>query len=424
MKKKIWKYNIIGMIMILPLIPGIRASDNVLVLKELINEALSNNPQLQASYYAWQESEKRESQADALPDPVLGISVVNMPTDSYLLNQEPMTGKQISLMQMIPFPGKLGLKEKIAGQESYINEMRYLETKNALIEKVKSVYYELYCIDKAILKTDKNAALMRQFTRIAETRYRVGQGLQQDVLRANVEQTKISEKLIRMRQQHRNLMTQLKQLLNRQTDEAVTIVKTLPDSIRKVEWALLIEMADANRPLLKLHQALIRRSDFEINLAKKSYFPDFNVGVTYTQRDILKNQMGGVDYLSGSVQMTLPLYFFKKQSKRVQESQLRMMSAEKSYENIRTQVHQQIEAKIAEVEQNKKLLSLYKSGIIVRARQAVNSALSAYQVDKVDFLSLLSSQMTLYNYELDYERVLSDYHKSIAQLERLVGRTF
>ena len=191
------------------LISAVHPSDNMMILNELINEALENNTELQASYHIWQASEKGEIYAGALPDPVLGFSVMNLPTDTYTFDQEPMTGKQISLMQMIPFPGKLGLKEKIAGQESYINEMSYLETKNALIEKVKSVYYELYYIDKAILKTDKNAALMRQFTRIAETRYRVGKGLQQDVLRANVEQSKISAKLIRLKQQRRNLNTQL-----------------------------------------------------------------------------------------------------------------------------------------------------------------------------------------------------------------------
>ena len=397
-------------------------SDSTLQLQELIEEALQNNPELQASYNGWKATEAGVSQAASLPDPVLGFNLMNLPTNSYQFDQEPMSGKQISLMQMFPFPGKLSLKEKIAGESAKVKGLQYQELQNQLIKNLKSTYYNLFYIDKAIETSEKNTTLLKQFTQIAETRYRVGKGLQQDVLRSQVELSKITEKLIGLKQKRIALAAQLNTLLNRPPEKAIGKIDDLQEISLELDFSQLKALAEEHRPFLKAWEAMVRQGQQKVQLAKKGYLPDFNLGIGYTQRDVLKNGMGGVDYLSGMVNMTLPLYFWKKQNKKVQEEQLNEISLNKHYESVRQQVQGELEIKLNDLRKNQQLLELYKGGIIIQASQALQSSLAAYQVNKVDFLTVLNNQMMLFNYELEYYRVLSDYHKTVAELEAIVGK--
>jgi len=404
--------------------PGFSVSaDSTVQLNQLIQEALNNNPDLKASYSTWQTLKSRVPQAESFPDPTLGFSLMNMPANSFYFNQEPMTGKQVSLMQMFPFPGKLGLKKKIAGETARIAEMQHQELRSQLVRNIKLIYYDLYYNERAIENSQKNRALMNQFAQIAETRYRVGKGIQQDVLKSQVELAKIDDKLIRLNQNREQLLAQLKLLLNRKSEDTIKgkfeIDET--DSLKNFELSNLKSLADQNRPLLQAWQGMVQKSQHEVRLAKKSFLPDFSLGVAYTQRDILANGMGGVDFFSGSISVNLPIYFWSKQSKQVEESRYNEISATQKYEFIQRQIEAELESKLSELNKNRRLVELYKSGIISQASHAVKSALAAYQVDKVDFLTLVTNQMTVFNYELDYYRFLSDYHKNIAELEALVG---
>lgn len=108
-------------------------------------------------------------------------------------------------------------------------------------------------------------------------------------------------------------------------------------------------------------------------------------------------------------------------SMQVEESKYNEISADQKYEFIQRQIESELESKLSELNKNRRLIELYRSGIISQASQAVKSALAAYQVDKVDFLTLVTNQMTLFNYEIEYSRFLSDYYKNLAELEALVG---
>ena len=395
--------------------------DFILKLDDLIVEALENNPDLKAQHNRWKSIEKRISQAGSLPDPVLGLNVMNLPENSFNFNQEAMTGKQISLKQKIPFPGKLGLKQKIAAEEARVVELEYLEKKIQLIKNVKKVYYGLFNIEKAIEINKKNSELLNQFEGIADTRYRTGKGLLQDVLRVQLENSRISEKIILLKQKRSALALQLNALLNRKSISPVGSVETPVELIQIPEFTELKSSAERNRPLILLWQTRIKQSDKKVKFARKSYLPDFTLGVAYTQREVLTNGMGGVDYFSGSINMTLPIYFWKKQKKLIEENYYSESSVQQKFESVQQQVESELKIKLTELEANGKLLKLYKTGILQQASQTLESALSAYQVNRVDFLTVLNSQVTLFNYEMEYFRVLSNYFINIAEIEEIIG---
>ncbi|HDL19323.1 MAG TPA: TolC family protein [Bacteroidetes bacterium] len=390
-------------------------------LEPLILEALQNNPYLQAAQNTWQAALRKIPQAGALPDPVFSFSLGNIPIDNFVFNQEPMTGKKFSLMQMFPFPGKLGLMEDIAVEGAGASEAKYQEVQNQLVKNVKLIYFDLFFVDKAIETIQKNSSLLEEFVRIAETRYSVGKGIQQDVLRAQVELTKMSDKLITMQQRREGLEAQLNALLNRPPD--ATVGKPAEVAFKSFLYNLeqLKAMADKNRSILKVWEAMVRQSDLKVKLAKKDILPNFTVGLAYTQRDVLSTGMGGTDYLSGTISLNIPIYFSRKQNKKVEETQYSQISIKDGYTNVKNQIYSGIEKVLSDVYRDGRLVDLFETGIIPQASQSLHSALSGYQTDKVDFLTLLNNEITLFNYELDYYRVLSSYNKGIAQLETLTS---
>jgi cobalt-zinc-cadmium efflux system outer membrane protein len=411
------------LLLLLPVLVLAQAPDSLLRLSDLIAEGVQNNPDLQASYKNWQANQARIPQAGSLPDPQLSLNLLNLPVNTFAFNQEPMTGKQVALMQMFPFPGKLGLQEDIARAGADVSQFRYDELKNQLIRNIKSTYYDLFFVDKSIETVNKNMGILQDFSRIAEARYSVGKGLQQDVLKAQVELSKMEERAISLQQKRDGISARLNALINRPV--GTPLGNTTEPAINPVHYDLsrLQEMADQNRPLFKAWQAMLFQSDKKISLAGKGYLPDFRLGVAYTQRDRLSNGTGGVDFLSGLMTVDIPLYFWRKQNKKVEESRYNQEMTQQNYRNIQNQVYADLDKTLSDVQKNERLIDLYKNGIIPQASQSLNSAMAGYQTDKVDFLTLLSNQMSLFNFELDYYRFVSDYNKGVADLEVATGTT-
>ncbi|MFN2126725.1 MAG: TolC family protein [Anaerolineales bacterium] len=332
-----------------------------------------------------------------------------------------MTCKDIALMQMFPFPGKQGLREDIAKSAADISRDKNLELKNQLIKNIKQTYYDIFFIDQSLETVQKNRGVLQDFIRIAQSKYSVGKGLQQDVLKAQVEFSKLEDKSITLTQKRQATIARLNALLNRPagTPLGKTIVPE-PDSLN-LDFAQLQNLANENRPLLQAWNSMFQQSAKKVSLAKKEYLPDFKLGIAYTQRDKLENGMGGIDYLSGLFSVDIPLYFWRKQNKKVEETRYNQDMVQQSYRNVQNQVYADLDKSLSDVEKNYRLLELYKSGIIPQATQSLNAAIAGYQTNKVNFLTLLNNQLTLFNFELDYYRFLSDYRKGIADLEAATG---
>ncbi|NIA28993.1 MAG: TolC family protein [Actinobacteria bacterium] len=392
---------------------------NSIQLKDYIQQALKNNPGLEAAEQKVLAVERRIPQAGALPDPQLMLGLMNLPLNSFAFDQEPMTGKVISVMQMFPFPGKLGLDTKMAKQEANSEKYKKEEIENRIVTLVKKTYYNIYAIDRAIETVETNRSLMQQFVRVAETKYATGSGLQQDVLRAQVELTKLEDDLIMWQQKRKAVSARLNALLNRETD------KVIPVTFRELSTADRFP-ANTNlaetRPLLKAWAEMVGKTETSIKRARKNYWPNFSIGAGYSQRDNLENGAVMHDFISTTVSMNIPLYFHRKQRAKVQEQELNLRSMQSQYQNVLNQVKADSAGIMAEMERNRKRIELYKNGILLQAKQSLKSALSGYQVDKVDFLTLINNWTMLQNYELQYFRALADYQISLAQYDFVTGR--
>jgi outer membrane protein TolC len=407
---------------LLLLIPLNTIFAQVVKLDDLIAEGIANNPQLKAYRHTITADSSRSKTVGSLPDPTVSFNILNLPVNSFSFDQEAMTGKQVLLRQNFPFFGTLGLKEEIADKNTTVDTESYREVKNRLMRDIKTVYYDIYDVDEAITTTGKNRKLLREFVNIAEKKYAVGEGLQQDVLKAQVELSKMIDRLITLEQKRSRLISKLNALLNRpagrkfgQTDKPVFSSFTINQDSLSLE-------IEKNRPLLKAWRVKILQSDDKISLAKKDYWPDMSIFVAYTQRDVLQNGTGGVDFMSGGITLSVPLYFWRKQDQKITEEQFVKKQVQENYYNVRNNVLAELDIVLSDLDKNSQLVSLYKTAIIPQASQALQSAMIGYQTDKVDFLTLINNQMTLFNFELTYAGIISAYNKNQAQLEYIVGK--
>ncbi len=392
-----------------------------LELENLLKEGLANNPQRKALYEDINAAETRISQASALPDPVLSVNILNLPISNLGFDQEPMTGKQVVFKQGIPFPGKLRLKAQITEVGVSLSKDQYAEATNALIRGISNTYYDLLFIDAAISTIDKNQQLLREFLKVAEQKYAVGKGLQQDVLKAQVELSLMTERIINLRQKREKLEAALNFLLNRPAEQEVGALTQPLFTARSLSYKELKDLALDNRPLLKLWGNRLAQNERRIDLARKNLLPDFAVTAAYTQRSILQNGQGGADFLTTGISLNLPIYARSKQKQQVNEQRIIRRSLEERRESVQKTVERDIDNALTEMNKTAKLVELYRSGIVPQAGQSLESSLTGYQTDKVDFLTLISSQMTLLNLELEYVRLISTYHKNITDLEFIIG---
>jgi outer membrane protein TolC len=396
-------------------------NDRDSVIEALITEALQNNPQLKALEASVDSLKEKPAQVQSLDNPRLKMSIMNLPVDTFEFDQEPMTQKQISVMQKLPFPGKRGLKGAIAEKAVDMAAEDYMEQKNILITQVKTTYARILFLDLAAAITEENQTLLRQFVKIAETKYEVGSGIQQDVIKAQVELSKMTDRLIPIEQQRAVMVARLNSLLNRPVETPFTT----DGQIRLTDLNLSLEdlkrIAEENRSMLKKKKHSIEKNETAMKLSKINYYPDFDIGVSYGQRDDSPAQERA-DFLSAFVMIKIPLWYKEKEDRKVAEDEANVRKSRAEYSALKNNIFFRIKSLLAEIDSHAKRAALLNSGLIPQSRLSLDSALSAYRVNKVNFLTLVNSQLTLYNYELDYNRVITDHEIKLAELESVIGQ--
>ncbi|MCG6900975.1 MAG: TolC family protein [Gammaproteobacteria bacterium] len=362
-------------------------------------------------------------QAGALPDPMLTLGALNLPTDTFDLDQEPMTQLQIGIEQSLPFPGKLGLKERAAEIDADAAASNVDEARLLLIQQVRQTWWQIYSLDRALDIASRNQDLLRQFVQIAQTKYRVGEGLQQDVLLAQVELSKLIDSEIRLQGLRQQQVPRLNALL----DRAANLPVQLPEQVDEELAGLLPESqlfrrAETARPLLEQRRLEVEAARTRRDFAKRDIYPDFKLGAAYGFREG-ENTDGSprADFASIRLGISLPLYSGRKQDKAVDQRTSELLQKQEALQDEWNKVQAEISSALADYQRASEQVQLFRTGIIPQARQSVASMLSGYQVSKVDFLNLLNAQITLYNLETQYWNALSEANQALARLDAAVG---
>ncbi len=394
-----------------------------LTLEVAIKEALIANPGLAATQAQAEAMAAMPPQAGSLPDPMVSLNLINIPTDTFAFDQENMTQVRLGFSQMFPYPGKLDLKEKAATHEAQAASQNVDETRLQLTHNVKNIWWRLFSLDRALEIIDQNKRLLHQFVEIALTKYKVGKGLQQDVLLAQLEASKLEDRKINVRNMRREAEARLNALLNRPTDQSIEIPREVKLQLpRLLPEAELLRVAERTRPALMFAQRRIDAARARLDLANKGYYPDFKVGLAYGRRENAPDGRKRADFATVMLSMSVPLYSGSKQDKAVDQRSSELMQRKYALDALRNKVRAAISRSWSEYRRSSEQFELFKTGIVPQARQTVSSMLAGYQVNKVDFLNLVRSQITLYNYEINYWRALSEANQALAKLAAAVGK--
>jgi outer membrane protein TolC len=399
---------------------GAAYAGDVVTLDSLVVEAIDNNPELRAARARWEASQKRPKQEGTLPDPMIGVDWQNVTFDSITLEEDPNSMLRFSVSQEIPFPGKLSLKEKIASIDADAEGESYKASERKVAADLKSAYYDWQLTLKAIEITQKNKSLLEKFTEIAKIRYEVGKAAQQDMITAGVETSKFLEQIEVLDLRREIIEARINSILGRSTDAPLG----KPEEPVKVPLPFSPEeagvLAEKNSPALAVKESMVTSGQESLALARKELYPDFVVGLS-------PGVMGGMDGkgMDGvwevSLGLKVPLYFWRKQSLGVEEAALNLKGAEEEYRNTNREVQFSVKESYLSARTSEKLMDLYEKGIIPQSRLALESAISAYQTGSVDFSALLDSLMTVFSFELEYERNLAEYLKALARIEEYTG---
>lgn len=392
-----------------------------LKLNELIEEAVSKNPDVLAVKSKWEVFKERPPQAGSLDDPMLGLGIVNLPTDTFSFRNEDMTMKEISVTQRVPYPGKRSLRTEMAQKEAEAAYNDYEEARNKVARDMKLAYYELFYINKAIQITEKNREVLKLLNQIAETKYSVGEGIHTDVFKAQVELSKMIDELIMFSQTKRSLKAKINTLLHRPAFAALGDPEEMGLEKYSADLDKLLATAVENRPLLQSMKKMVERNKVGLKMAERDYFPDLDFKLAYGQRD--DGPMGRrADMVTAMVGINIPLWYKTKQERKVAESQKDIQASRNQLTAMANDIQFMLSEKLTEIERVEKQLELLKTGIIPQATFSLDSAIASYRVNKVDFITMLESLMTLLKYEIQYYRLVADHGKNIAEIDAAVGR--
>lgn len=394
-----------------------KVNANVLKLDDLMFELLRANPDLQAARKRFEAALTRPRQQSALPDPkvTFGWNSNGSPLPGYGLGTEPTSNIGFQISQEFPYPGKRTLREAMARKESESEAQSFRELQLNLVAQLKSTFHDLRFSHESIDLLNRNLEVLRRLAEVAELRYSLGKGVQQDLIKSQIEISILEKKLILEEQRKSSLEAALNALLNRPPAFELgrpEPVAAVPNLLDMKALALKAEQAS---PLLRSQQSVVDGRHFGVQMARKEYYPDFDVMSGYYNMGRMK------DMWEFRLQLNVPIYFWRKQRYELEESTLRLVEAQKAYRAAQQSIQLRLREQYLAAESARKLMELYSQRIVPQARLALESSLASYESGALDFLSVLSNFNTILDYEMNYYEQRADYLKLLAGLEAIVA---
>ncbi len=399
----------------------IAAAESESPVTALVAEALRSNPELAAATAEAEAAHNRIAPAGALDDPMFEAGVVSVPVDSLSLNEDDMTMKMLGLEQRLPFPGKRGLRRAVAASEAESLGLTADEVANRVARDVRMTYEELAANQESQRLIDRTQSALEQLVSTTRSRFDVGMVPQSDVLEAQTELGVLTTEQQQLIRDERILQSTLRRLLGRTSGSPPVTAPARPLAAAKATEKGAAD-ALANRPQLQSLRAQIAREEQSVALAEREYYPDFDVSLQYNQRDRAPDGMPRDDMINLTVAVNLPLWRKGKLEPRVAEARSMRTRAQKMLAQGELETQAMLDEQAATAAQWRATAQTYRDSLIPQAQAAVESALAAYRVGKVDFATLLQAQMRIYDLSRRYVDAIAAHNKALAEIDLVSGR--
>lgn len=380
-------------------------------LQSLVADFESVNPEVKAARQRWEAAKAVVPQVQTLPDPKLQFGYQRMP-----MTPPAVQGAIYGFGQEIPFPGKLRLRGEIAEREAERLEQEYQATRLRLIAGLKEAYFALHFIHKSMEIVERNKALLIQFEKTAKARYGVGQAAQQDVFRAQVEISRVLDRLAVLDQRKESLHAAINRLLNRPPADPLGTPEEIQVPLLTISLPELSQKAEHFSPALLASAKGIERSEQAVSLARRQYYPDFDLTALGLRNDLINDN--GYQVMLG---VKIPLFYHTKQRQGVKEALAGLAGAREDLTATRQDILFQVKDAFVQTQRAERLITILRDAIIPQSTLALQSAQAGYAVGKVDFLTLLNSLLTLQENQIELHGEMVAHEQSIARLEALIG---
>jgi outer membrane protein, heavy metal efflux system len=394
------------------------AEDSRLQLNDLIKEALTNNPEIQAAQKRYESVGQRASQAGALPDPMfsVGYNSVGNPLPGAGLGRDPVANIGAMVSQEFPGMGKRRARVDVSNKEAAVEYQNYVATQWSVISRLKQAYCRLQHSYEVIPVLERNRDLLNNLIKVTELRYSVGGAAQQDVFKTQTQISILEGRILQMMRDRHSAEAEVNMLIGRPANAAVSQPADLHEAARMpADLDALYTNAKANAPVLARGEKSIQRAEASVNLARRDYYPDY----TLTGGYFSMGSMGSMYEVRADIR--IPAFWQKKQRAEVTEQVQSLSQARRAYEADAQNLAFRIKDEYLTAETALKLADLYKKTVLPQAGLALDSSLASYETGKLDFQAVLTNYMTVLDNELNYHEQLQTFYLALARLEELTG---
>jgi len=385
-------------------------------LATLISEAQSNNTQVSAADHAWKAATHVAQHVTTLPDPQFTVQSysVGSPKPFAGFSNSDFAYIGFGASQDIPYAGKLRLKGEVANRDADMQQAQADLLRTSITDQVKVLYLRLAYLDATLSILGRNDAVLKPIIETGLSRYSLGQGSQADVLKAQIEHTKILREVTMHHQEMGQLQASLKELLHRSQTSADIIPGPLMLTPLQRTAEELQALVVAHNPAVSVDAADVHKQDAQLKSAQREGKPDFNVGYMFQQTG------GGFrDYYMLTVNVRLP------RRKRVEAG---VAEAAESLERSKQELDSQVQQQLAEVQKQyiavtntAELLKEYQDGLLPQSEATFRAEQTTYQSGKETLAPVLSSLLDVLTFEHDSQQALLDHETALARLETLTG---
>jgi outer membrane protein TolC len=388
-------------------------------LRSLIEEAERKNPRIQAARLAWEAAKQMPSQVSTLPDPQFQFQQVNVgsprPFAGYTNSDFAYFGLGVS--QELPYPGKLRLHGEIAQRDAEVAQQKYESVVRSVIGELKSAYLQLGYLATTLEILQSDGALLEQIEKAADARYRAGMGSQQDLLRAQLERTKLLREITMHHLEVAKIQAQTKQLLNRPQSSEEIGAAVITETPMSYTFEELLAAATFQNPEISGANKMIEKQNLQIDLARKDFYPDFTLQYMWQRTD--PTQFRAYHMLAFSVRV--PIYRKRKQNPELAQAEVELARSRSEAESQSQEIASELRTQYDIAEKNSELLGIDRQGLLPQARAGYEAGLAAYQNGRQDFQALLTSALDVLHLDEESWQSLMERETALAKIEELTG---
>jgi len=388
-------------------------------LEDLLREAEANNPQIRAAKQAWDAAKLAPSQVSILPDPQFQLQHMSVgsprPFAGYTNSDFAYIGLGIS--QEFPYPGKLRLRGDIARREADVARENYEAVRRLVRADLKEVYLQLSYFVEALQTLEVDGELLQQLEQAAQSRYRAGLGNQQELLRAQLEQTKYLAEITHHDLQAEKLQYRVKQILNRSPSFSDVTPALISETPLEASYYDLLAAARGQNPEIAAAERMVERQQLQVDLAHKDFYPDFSLQYMWQRTDPTRFRA----YYALTFGVRIPIYKGRKQQPALAQAQMNLLRSRSELDSQSLAVAAELGSQYATEQRTRDLLQIYRDGLLPQARAQAEAGLAAYQNNRLEFSQILSALLETSRLSQEYWQILADHETAVARLEEITG---